>query len=622
MTVDRPTPPSLGQTFEPLPWFVRRVAGPLFPPGATHDLSYRWPLVAAFIAIEIGASLLCALPLYAWAIPAAFPAYWFAFPALAVGAQLARVGRLDAAVNGVTLGLYIAFVALAMGSGGATSPAMLLLTTVPTIPMSMRKDAASWFWCAVVVVTAVAFTMEPLRGLSAGYAMNPVFAPFSTVWFVAIATIVIAAGMSQVTESSLHLADELQTALTGLEETTRAAQAASTAKGVFLASMSHEIRTPMNGVLGTARLLALSSLDREQRRMVSTLDESASALLVILDDILELSRIEAGELPIHPVDAETADIVARVEASMAGQAAAKGLALRSAVHGVPEWIHTDPSRIRQVLVNLVGNAVKYTDEGHVELRVRQIGAGRDGAIRLRWEVEDTGPGIPADTLDRVFDGFTRGKVHHHGSVPGTGLGLAIARSIIHAMGGEIGVRSEPGVGSTFWFELDARPAHPPVPSFVTASLAIPVGVRALLVDDTPVARLLGRAMLERLGAHVAVAENGRAGLELAATEPFDIVFMDCSMPVMDGVEATLQLRRSSGATRADVPIVGLTADVMPDTRDASLAAGMTALIFKPTTMEALAEVLRRLAAPLDAGADVTTRSQDRANTPPVTVRVV
>jgi signal transduction histidine kinase/ActR/RegA family two-component response regulator len=624
MTADRPTNPSppRAATFETLPWFVLRLTAPLFPPGAANDLSYRWLMITAFIALEVAASLAFALPLYSWAIPGAFPGYLLAFPVLALGVQLARTGRLDASVSTTTLGLYLAFVSLAAGSGGATSPAMLLLTTVPTIPMSLRKDAASWFWSAIVVLTAAALTMAPVRELTAGQAMNPAFAPFAMLWFVAISTVVIAGGMNQVTEGALHLADELQSALTGLEATTRAAQAANTAKGVFLASMSHEIRTPMNGVLGTARLLALSDLNRDQRRMVTTLDESATALLTILDDILELSRIEAGELPIHAIDTPTSDIVRRVEDALRDLASAKGLTLRSAVHGVPDWIHTDPSRVRQVLINLVGNAVKYTDEGHVELRVRAIGAGRDGSVRLRWEVEDTGPGIPADTLDRVFDRFTRGREQHHGSVPGSGLGLAIARSIVEAMGGEIGVRSEPGVGSTFWFELDVRPATAPATDPEPTSLAVPLGVRALLVDDTTVARVVSKAMLEHLGAHVTVANNGLAGLELAAAEPFDIVFMDLSMPVMGGVEATMLLRRGCGATRADVPIIGLTADAMPATRDTGLAAGMTALIYKPARMEALADALRRFADTPSLGPLVAPRPQDRDNTPPVSVRVV
>ena len=578
-----------------VPEFIARWSQWLFPPETRYRVDARWLMIAAFIGTQILASYIMLLPLYYWALPDSFPGIPLLLLVVALGVELARRGRLRASEFALTSGLFGLYLVTIYASGGARSPAAVLLVTVPSVPLSLRQDRAAMAWGVIAVAAAALLHVPPIDTFMAQGAPRPEVEPFLLPWFVAIATMVATASVLQVAAASLHLATQLNSAVRDLRATTKAAEAANQAKGVFLASMSHEIRTPMNGVLGTARLLAHTELTPEQRDYVRTLDESASALLGILDDILDFSRIEAGVVQLRSVVFQPEEVARCVSSLLAMPAREKGIELTVDLSDVPAWVRGDPSRLRQVLVNLIGNAVKYTEHGFVHLRAQQRESATPGRLRLRWEVTDSGVGIPPDALDHVFDRFVRGSDRTARESPGTGLGLSIVQGIVQAMGGSVEVRSTVGVGSTFAFEIEVEPAAEERPPLVLPATAggLP-RVRALVVEDNPVNMRVARAMLEKLGCEAEGASNGKLGVELAMKERFDIIFMDCAMPVMDGYEATRALRAGVGATPMSVPIVAMTADVLPSTRDACTRAGMTAFVAKPTTFEMLRAVVSEL----------------------------
>ena len=380
-----------------------------------------------------------------------------------------------------------------------------------------------------------------------------------------------------------------------------AAEAASRAKSAFLATMSHELRTPMNGVVGMTELLLNGSLAQAQRRSVEVIRRSALSLLQILNDILDFSKIEAGQLETESVPFDLRRTADQAISVLLPQVQSKGLALHMDwPASLPTAVIGDPTRFAQIVTNLVGNAIKFTAEGHVTLRARVIDADGE-ALRLRFEVEDSGVGIAAESLPRLFQSFSQSDSSITRKFGGTGLGLAIVRRLCQLMGGDCGVHSELGRGSTFWFTLALRRDLQPQAAGATQMLPVLRPRRAggavphvLLVEDNPINQEVTLGMLELLGVRATVADNGLRALEfLSATHDFDAVLMDCQMPEMDGLEATRRARAHERASGSHVPIIALTANAMVGDREQCLDAGMDDFLSKPFQLRDLSAALDR-----------------------------
>jgi PAS domain S-box-containing protein len=389
-----------------------------------------------------------------------------------------------------------------------------------------------------------------------------------------------------------------------LTEARERAVEASRLKSRFLATMSHEIRTPMNGVLGLAALLLGTPLDETQRRYAEGIRSSGEALLAVLNDVLDLSKLEAGRVELERVDFDLSAVVAAVVALVDASARAKQVDVTAEwAPGLPPAVRGDPGRVRQVLLNLAANAVKFTEHGRVAVRAGPVvrSSAGSGRVVVRLEVADTGIGIDPRDQERIFDAFAQADSSTTRRFGGTGLGLAIAREMVAAMGGEIGVTSEPGRGSTFWCEIPfegataAAPANPPTDEAEPLA-RVGRGGHILVAEDDEINQLVAVAMLAALGYEADVAGNGRVALEMAADREYDAVLMDCQMPELDGYAATAELRRREAGPRR-TPIIALTAGARPEDRERCLAAGMDGHLAKPLTSAALGEALGRWVRP-------------------------
>ena len=371
-----------------------------------------------------------------------------------------------------------------------------------------------------------------------------------------------------------------------------AANAASESKSRFIANMSHEIRTPMNGVMGVLHLLRRKPLDGDSRQLIEDALASGALLQGLLNDVLDLSRIESGSFELDRAPLDPQELLREVVGLFLGQAGTKGVELRPSFSGEPELLMADGLRLRQVCLNLIGNAVKFTAQGQIDVRCSLSDTTAPGERLLRIEVEDTGIGIPASSQEHMFRRFSQADGSIRREFGGSGLGLSICAALVELMEGTIGFSSEEGVGSTFWVEIvlpvvvddsietDVKP--------IEADSDPVAGIQVLVVDDNPMNLKVARLLLEAVGADVVTAVNGSEGVEAASASRFDLILMDVQMPVMDGVAATT-LIRGLDRGRGDVPIIGLTANVLPSQKRDYLAAGMDDVAEKPINPARLLE---------------------------------
>ena len=379
------------------------------------------------------------------------------------------------------------------------------------------------------------------------------------------------------------------------------AESANRAKSDFLANMSHEIRTPLNAIIGLAYLTRRGSQEEATHVQLDKITQAAQHLLQVINDILDVSKIEAGKMQLAETDFELESVVANVMSLFDERARGKGLVLHQDLDpALTGTLRGDPVRLGQILLNFLGNAIKFTDRGSISLDARLQESDQGNGLLMRCEVRDTGIGISAEDRMRLFRAFEQGDsspTRQHG---GTGLGLAIASHLARMMGGEVGVDSTPGVGSTFWFsarlhrgQRAARTLPTPLALSAFEELADRHGgARILLAEDNLINQEVARALLEEAGLQVEVAENGAEAVTLAQLEPFDLVLMDVQMPQLDGLEATRRIRADEGAARR-LPILAMTANAFEEDRDRCITAGMDDHVGKPVDPDQLYATLLR-----------------------------
>lgn len=373
------------------------------------------------------------------------------------------------------------------------------------------------------------------------------------------------------------------------------AEAADHAKTKFLANMSHEFRTPLNGILGIATLLKHTSLSEEQSEYLRIIKDSGEHLLTLVNDVLDFSKINAGQMRFESVDFDMRSTLQDVLKAFRLAARKKKLSLNLDLDdALPAYVNGDPGRFRQVFVNLIGNALKFTHKGNVTIKGRVV-AQNSEKVRMHFEVSDTGIGLAPESIEKLFKEFTQADTSTTRKYGGTGLGLSISKLLVEMMEGEIGVRSEVGKGSTFWFTMSlgasvfkTEKTHAKSVEFHKPNR----DVRVLIAEDNPVNQMIAVKMLEKLGLSAIVAENGKEALEILKQGSVELILMDCQMPELDGYETTREIRNSNSSYR-EIPIIAMTANAMADDEQRCLDVGMNDYISKPIDFQKLGNVLSR-----------------------------
>lgn len=503
--------------------------------------------------------------------------------------QLWQAERIDPEV-GVRGLIPIVAIRFALGVAGAIA---VVITAPGPVTMAVVLMLQAWSICVAMAqfnavprlfITAIAPPLVAVVCAVWPYLLTPAGPAVAVSMLLLVAILVVIARQAgQVWQAWSQSCAENAQLIEELKMARMAADSASQAKSTFLATMSHEVRTPLNGILGMTQVMALHPLEDQQRERVEVIRRSGETLLGTLNAVLDLSRIEAGRMELIDGVVRPAQIVSDSVSAFAASAVLKGLSLTaSAGPDVAGVFKGDPVRLRQIIDNLVGNAVKFTQSGSVHVSVTH----RDGA--LVFDVRDTGDGIAPQDLERVFSPFEQADGSHRRSHEGSGLGLSICRELAELMHGRIEAESVPGQGSVFRLTVPAVPTEAEVANDAGAFDEAKGGIRVLVAEDNDTNRMVIRSLLESMGAEVQIVADGQEAVAAVAAQAFDLVLMDVQMPVMDGLTATRAIRQGqAGSGAMDLPIIGLTGNAMDHQVAECLAAGMTAVVVKPIQLQVL-----------------------------------